>query len=166
MQTTHERASLANLIERVRVGMLTTIDPAGVPHACPLQTLEFDDDSRLWLLISASAAAIEAMNRELGRVAVAYADPNKQDYASLSGSGMIVRDDEKIRAHWNAWVELWFPQGIDAAELALLCVSVERAEYWEAPGSAACRIHGLARARMPGDETSAWREHKNLQTNP
>ena len=133
---THELASLKNLVERVRVAMLTTADPAGMLSCRPLQTLELDADARLWFFVSVSASKVEEMNREYRRVGVAYSDPNKQDYASFSGSGSIVRDRERMRAHWNAWVELWFPQGIEDPDLALLCVTIEQAEYWDAPGSA------------------------------
>lgn len=127
-------ASLRNLVERVRVAMLTTADPAGTLSCRPLQTLELDADARLWFFVSASASKIEAMDREHHRVGIGYSDPNKQDYASFSGRGTIVRDRARMRAHWNAWVELWFPQGVEDPDLALLCVTVERAEYWEAPG--------------------------------
>ena len=131
-----ELSLLRNLVERVRVGMLTTADPAGMLHCRPLQTLELDADARLWLYVSVERSNVEEMSRAHRRVGVAYSDPNKQDYASFSGSGAIVRDQAKMRAHWNAWVELWFPQGIEDPDLALLCVTVEQADYWEAPGSA------------------------------
>ena len=142
MKTADDLASVRNLIERVRVAMLTTVDPSGVLHCRPLLTLEPDDDGRLWFLLSASARDVDRMNRQHRRVGIAYADPNKQDYASLSGSGTVVHDRERMRDHWNAWVELWFPLGIDDPDLALLRVAVEHAAYWEAPGAAARRIHG------------------------
>ena len=142
MKTTDQLASVRNLIERVRVAMLTTVDPSGVPHCQPLLTLEPDDDGRLWFLLLANARDVDRMNRQYRRVGIAYADPNKQDYASLSGSGTVVHDRERMRDHWNAWVELWFPLGIDDPDVALLRVEVEQAEYWEAPGAAARQVHG------------------------
>ena len=142
MKTTGELASLGNLIERVRVAMVTTAEPTGMLRSCPLLTLASDDeDRRLWFFVSSTSDA-DWMHRGHRRVGIAYADPNKQDYASLSGSAAIVRDPEKMRAHWDAWVELWFPLGIDDPDLALLRVDVEQAEYWEAPGVPARRIHG------------------------
>ena len=146
MKTTEERASLKNLIERVRVGMVTTIDGAGALRSRPLPTLELDDDGLLWLLVAAGNADMAAMNRENSRVGIAYADPNVQDYASVAGRGAIACSQEKIRAHWNAWVELWFPQGIDTPNLALLCVTIEDAEYWEAPGGEARRVQDIGKA--------------------
>ncbi len=41
---------------------------------------------RLWFFVSASSPKIEEMQREHGRVCLAYADPGKQDYVSISGS--------------------------------------------------------------------------------
>ena len=124
--------------------MVTTAEPSGVLRCRPLLTLAPDDEVRqLWLFVSSTSDA-NWMHRAHRRVGIAYADPNKQDYASLSGRAAVVRDREKMRAHWDAWVELWFPLGIDDPELALLRVDVEQAEYWEAPGVPARRIHGDA----------------------
>ena len=141
---TDELASVRNLIERVRVAMVTTADPAGVLSCSPLQTLELDADARLWLFVAASASGVEELNRGYRRVCVTYSDPNKQDYASFSGSGAIVHDHGKMRAHWNAWVGLWFPLGIEDSDVTLLCVTVDEARYWEAPGSAYRQFHRQA----------------------
>ena len=61
---------------------------------------------------------------------MSYADPAKQDFASVSGRGEIVRDRERMQALWSPWVKVWFPKGLDDPNLALLCVQVESAEYW------------------------------------
>ena len=147
MKTADELAPLRNLVDRVRVGMLTTVDADGKLRARPLQTLELDAQGQLWFLISALPAEREEMNREYGRVGIAYADPNKQDYASISGSGTVVHDPDRMSTHWNAWVELWFPQGVNDPDLALVRVTVEQAEYWEGPGSAA-RLFSVDEARL------------------
>jgi general stress protein 26 len=161
MKTTDELASLRNLIERVRVAMVTTADAAGTLHCRPLVTLELDDDRQLWCLLAAGASQPESLNRAYRQVGIAYADPNKQDYASLSGSGAIVRDPQRMRAHWNAWVELWFPLGIDDPDLAILRVNVERATYWEGPGSETLDVYGAeaasTRAGAPAGETGRHR---------
>jgi general stress protein 26 len=60
-----------------------------------------------------------------------------------------------MRAHWNAWVELWFPQGVEDPDLALLCVTVDRSEYWEAPGSAYRQFRRKAETQMSPDELAA-----------
>ena len=66
-----------------------------------------------------------------------------------------------MRTLWTPWVEPWFPRGLEDPDLALLCVHVEEAEYWDAPRSRMQRMLGLARAIATGD-TRALGEHEKL----
>ena len=152
--------AVRDLIGRIKVGMLTTLAEDGL-RSRPLHTLQLDAEGQLWFFVSASSAKVEEIAHEHGRVAVSYADPAKQDYVSISGSGEIVRNRERMQALWNPWVKVWFPRGVDDPDLALLCVRIEQAEYWNAPGSAVRRLYGLAKARITGD-TSAIGEHGRL----
>jgi general stress protein 26 len=128
----------------------------------PLQTLQADDEGRLWFFVSASSPKIEEMRREHGEVCVSYADADKQDYASISGRGELVREREMMQALWSPWVKVWFPNGLDDPDLALLCVHIEKAEYWDSPGSAVRRLYGLIKARATGD-TDALGESRKLR---
>ena len=49
---------------------------------------------------------------------------------------------------------MWFSRGASDPDLALLCVEIEQAEYWEAPGSAVKRLCGLAKALTTGDKSA------------
>jgi general stress protein 26 len=105
-------------------------------------------------------AEIDEIRREHGAVCLSYADADKQDYASISGRGEIVRDHDKIKALWSPWVKIWFPQGLDDPDLALLCVHIEKAEYWESPGSAVRRLYGLIKPRATGDKDAIGENRK------
>lgn len=155
-------ATLREIVTRVKVGMLTTRDAEGQMRSRPLQTLEADAAGRLWFFVSAASAKIEEMRREHGEVCVSYADADKQDYASISGRGEIVSERDKMQALWSPWVKLWFPEGLDDPDLALLCVHIEKAEYWDSPGSAVRRLYGLIKARATGD-TGAVGESRKLR---
>ena len=61
---------------------------------------------------------------------------------------------------WSPSVKVWFPRGLEP-NLVLLVVRTERAEYWDAPGSAVKRLYGLAKARVTGD-TDALGEHRKI----
>lgn len=153
-------AALREIVNRIKVGMLTTQDAEGDLRSRPLQTLEADDQGRLWFFVSASSPKIDEMRREHGTVCVSYADADKQDYASVSGRGEIVRDREKLQKLWSPWVKVWFPAGLDDPDLALLCVHIEKAEYWESPGSAVKRIYALVKARASGDTDAIGQSRK------
>jgi general stress protein 26 len=159
--SSEELASLRALVERMKTGMLTTPAPDGALRSRPLHTLALDHDGRLWFFVSATSGKIDEMNREHGRVGISYADLGKQDYASISGRGQIVRDRERMKALWSPWVKVWFPGGLDDPDLALLCVSIEQAEYWDAPGSSVKRLYGMVKGRMTGN-TDALGEHRKI----
>lgn len=148
------------LIERMKTGMLTTLDADGALRCRPLHTLELDQDCRLWFFVSAGSAKIDEMNREHGRVGLAYADLGKQDFVSISGSGRIVRDREQMKKLWSPWVKVWFPGGLDDPDLALLCVTLEQAEYWDAPGSSVKRLYGLVKGRLTGNPDALGENRK------
>ena len=155
-------STLREIVSRIKVGMLTTQDASGDLRSRPLQTLQADADGRLWFFVSAASPKIDELRREHGRVCVAYADADKQDYASISGRGELVRDRDKMQALWSPWVKVWFPKGIEDPDLALLCVHIEKAEYWESPGSGVRRLYGLIKARTTGDK-DALGENRRLR---
>jgi general stress protein 26 len=153
-------ATLREIVMRTKVGMMTTRDDEGQMRSRPLQTLEADGEGRLWFFVAADSPKIDELEEQHGNVCVSYADPAKQDYASVSGRGEIVHDRERMQALWSPWVKVWFPQGLDDPNLALLCVQVETAEYWESPGSAAKRLYALVKARATGDKDAIGENRK------
>jgi general stress protein 26 len=152
---------LRPLVERIKVGMMTTLDADGQPKSRPMQTLELDEHGGLWFFVAADSAKTDEMKRDHDRVGISYADADKQEYVSISGHGKLSRDHERINALWSPWVKVWFPKGAEDPNLALLIVRIERAEYWEAPGSAVKRLYGLAKARATG-ATDALGEHGEI----
>lgn len=165
MEPMQEFATLRSLVERMKVAMLTTTTNAGQLRSRPLQTLACEDDGTLWFFVSASSAKVAEMEHEYGHLGLSYADSGKQDYVSISGSGTLVRDRERMKRFWSPWVKTWFPNGVDDPDLALLRVSIDAAEYWDAPGSAVRRLYGLAKARATGD-LSGLGEHRKLRNTP
>ena len=159
--TDEELAAVRALVERMKTGMLSTVDPQGGLRSRPMYTLELDHDARLWFFTSVTSAKVEEIAREHAQVGLSYADLGKQDYVSITGRGEIVRDRERIKSLWSAWAKPWFPNGVDDPDLALLCVRIDQAEYWDAPGSMVKRLYALAKGAATGD-TSAFGEHRKV----
>jgi general stress protein 26 len=143
--TERDVAHLKELIEEIKVGMLTTADADGTLRSRPLQTVGIDDDCTLWFFTSQSSPKVAEANADAGRVNVSYASPAKQDYVSVSGRASLVRDREKMRKLYTKWVEVFFPKGLDDPDLALMRIEVEKAEYWDSPGTAVGRLYALAK---------------------
>jgi general stress protein 26 len=153
-QQSDELKKIGELLQELKVGMLTTVDADGELRSRPLQTLELDSLGRVWFFTSGSAPKVGEINAHGHHVNLSYADAAKQNYLSISGTGIITRDRARMEALWTPWAKVWFPQGLDDPDLALLCVEIDKAEYWEAPGSAVKRLYGLAKALATGDKSA------------
>jgi PPOX class probable F420-dependent enzyme len=145
-----ERLSkLTELIEDIRIAMLTTTIPDGTLRSRPMATQRAESDGDLWFFTQASAAKAEEI-RANPHVNVSYTSPRENRYVSISGTATIVRDRRKREELWDQLYRAWFPQGLEDLDLALLRVDVERAEYWDAPSGTMAEIAGLLKATTTG----------------
>lgn len=147
-QATDELDRLASMVERIEVGMLTTIGPDGSLRSRPLHTLQMDAQGRLWFFTEAESPKTEEMQAHDHQVCLSYADPGKMSYASVSGTGRLVRERERVRELWTPHAEAWFPRGVDDPALALLEVRLDKAEFWDGEN---VKTSG-PRSAAPGDE--------------
>lgn len=152
---------LADLIEATRIAMLTTEEPDGSLRSRPLATLQMDSEGRLWFFTAMSSGKVGEIDQHR-KVNLSYASVAEQDYVSVSGRARLLRDAPKIHQLWTAWVEPWFPNGPDDPDLALLEVTIDEAEYWDAPASRMRRLFGLTKARTTGD-TAQLGEHGKVR---
>ena len=157
---TRDFAHLKELIEDAKIGMLTTADADGTLRSRPLQTVGVEDGGTLWFFTAKSSPKVAEAEADAGRVNVSYANPGKHDYVSVSGRATLVRDRERMRKMYTKWVEVFFPKGLDDPDLALLRVDIEKAEYWDAPGSAVGRLYALAKGLATGDKDALGENQK------
>lgn len=134
---------LADLIKDITFAMLTTVDIDGSLRSRPMATLDVEFDGNLWFFTNADAPKVDEAEHD-HHVNVSYANPDRQRYVSVSGMATLVRDQSKNRALWNPAYTAWFPQGLDEPNLALLRVSVQKAEYWESPSGAVVHLADFA----------------------
>ena len=148
------RRKVGELIGDIHIAMLTTRDDEGRLHARPMAAMQRDFDGTLWFMTREGSPKIEEARQD-SNVAVTYAHPGKQEYVSMQGRARIVRDKAKIRELWSEPARVWFPQGPDEPDIALLAVEVDSAEYWDSPSSAAVYLYGYAKARLTGKPPSS-----------
>lgn len=144
---------LREMIKDIRFAMLTTVEEDGTLHSRPMATQEVEFDGDLWFFTNAKAPKVEEVQHDQ-HVNVSYSEPNEQKYVSVSGKAQLVSDRQKIEELWNPLFKAWFPQGLDDPDLALLKVSVDKAEYWDSPSSKVVRLLGFAKALVTGKPIS------------
>jgi general stress protein 26 len=140
---------LWSLIRDVEVAMLTTED-GGVLRSRPMAAAERDGDATLWLFTRASSHKVSELARD-ERVNLSYAAPSSQTYVSVSGTATLVRDPAAVAARWRESLRVWFPKGREDPDIALLRVTIEQAEYWDAPSSTMLHAIGYVTAALTGE---------------
>ena len=143
-QKSQELARLAALVRQMKVGMLTTIEPDGSLRSRPLETVEVDAEGRLWFFTQAHSPKSARAQAGDHQVALSYAEPRDADFASISGTARVVRDEDRMRGLWTSKLERWFPRGLEEPDLALLEVRIDKAEYWDEPRKENVKIGTLA----------------------
>ncbi len=136
------------MIRKMRIAMMTT-DDDGVLRSRPMAAVDRDFDGALWFLTHASSAKVSEVQDD-HRVNLSYADPSGQNYASISGRASVVRDKAQIAESWHESARAWFPKGKDDPDIALLRVTVDQGEYWDAPSSTMLHAYGYVKAMLTG----------------
>ena len=149
---------LEKLIEGIDFCMLTTID-GGHLRSRPMSTQDFEFDGDLWFFTSASSHKVAEITK-LPKVNVSFADPDNQHYVSISGKAQLVRDRNKIDELWRPEFKIWFPEGKDGPQVALLRVNLEKAEYWDSPSSTIGYVLNFVSSLVTGKEADAGENRK------
>ena len=142
------REKLWSMMKGIQIAMLTT-DDDGRLRARPMAASQSGFDGTLWFFTRSESHKVEEGAGH--QVGVTYADAGKQDYVSLSGKAELVTDKASIKSHWAEYVRVWFPKGIEDPTIALLKVTVDAAEYWDAPNSKMVHAYGYVKAVVTGE---------------
>ncbi len=137
------------IIHDIPVAMLTTTDWSGQLRSRPMAIQQVDGDDKLYLLTSEDSGKILAIRTDQN-VNVVCADRGSNCYLSVCGAAQIVQDRKKIRELWNPTMKAWFPDGPETPEICLIVISVEEAEFWDAPLGKWIQMIKVAKAALSG----------------
>ena len=151
-------ARLKELIDSVRIGLLTTVDFEGALHTRPLETLRCDVDGTLWFFTDLESPKADELARDT-RVSVGYSEPSKKIYAVVTGHGRLLRDRALAEQLWTVAQRAWYPKGVEDEHLSILRVTPQRAEYWETPGRLSYLLAAAA-AGVSGEPATLGRSRK------
>lgn len=140
---------LSELIGNITYAMLTTREPDGTLHTRPMHTEAMQHDGTLLFLTLASSPKARELT-SFPKVSVAYMGNDANACVAIAGHARIRRDKDKLKELWKPLYKAWFPKGLEDPDLALLEVTIDRAEYWETPSSAVVRVLGAAKALVTG----------------
>jgi len=152
--TTHEDAKLLNdKIKGIRIAMMTTVETDGTLRSRPMATQDMEFNGDLWFFTHASTPKVDDVQHDQ-QINLGYAKPDENLFVSVSGTAQLVRDRQKINELWQPALKAWFPNGNEDPDLALLKVTVESAEYWDAPSGVMGRLYVVAKGLATGGKDS------------
>lgn len=140
-----------DMIEDIRIAMMTTVDEQGNLVSRPMAALQVDEDGTIWFFTKRSSPKVDQIDHNDHRVNLAFASVSDADYVSVSGKAQELDDQAKVDELWNPQVKAWFPEGKEDPELTLLKVHIDMAEYWSANDSRMIRLIQQAAAVITGN---------------
>ena len=154
------REKVWDMIKEVRVATLVTQSPQGL-RARPMVAAKRETfQNELWFFTPADSDKVQEIQAN-EQVCLSYSEPSDQNYVSISGTADISHDRKLIHELWSEPMRTWFPQGPDDSNIALIRVSADAAEYWDAPSSAFVYAYGYVKARLTGKSPNPG-EHANV----
>ncbi|MFP5384676.1 MAG: pyridoxamine 5'-phosphate oxidase family protein [Bacteriovoracia bacterium] len=149
---TNDFEKLAGMINDIKFTMLTTTAEDGSLHSRPMGTLNLgpkEFDGTLWFFSKRDSIKNHNIEKE-PEVNLAYANPDKHQYVSVSGKAFISTDKNKMKDLWNPLLKAWFPEGLEDSEITLIGVNVESAELWDAPPGKVVQLLGFVKSAVTG----------------
>ena len=140
---------LNEMIEGIKVAMLTTAMPDGVLRSRPMATQDEACDGDLWFITESGTPKTQEIEQE-HHVNLSYVDADANRYVSVSGLASIVKDQALIDQLWKPALKAWFPKGKSDPGIALLRVHVTEAEVWDSPSGVMVKMVGFIKAVATG----------------
>lgn len=148
-------------IKGIKFAMFTSMGEDGLLRSRPMSTTEAQNDGLLWFFTYDETEKTDEISKQ-PEVNLAYADISNNTYVSISGRARIIHDRNKMEKLWTPALRAWFPKGLDQPGIALLCVSIEQAEFWDSSASKMVQLFQMAKAILTGAQTNQG-EHKEIK---
>ncbi len=148
----NERQKVYEMLDRFESAMLVTHNPDGILDARPMRVAEVEPSGQLWFLASRSSRKVGEIAKD-SRVLLVYQDGG--EYLSIFGTARLVDDTLRTRRLWKESYKVWFPKGPDDADIMLLSIEPEIAEFWDVGGLNGLRyLFDAAKAYVTGDRAA------------
>jgi general stress protein 26 len=150
---------LVDLIQDIKVAMMTTMDDDGSLRSRPMRAMQTKPDGEIWFFTGYESGKSHELAHD-SHVNLSYAKPSDEIYVSVSGKATVTRDRQKIEELWNPFLTTWFPEGKDDPNIGLIKVTIDKAEYWDSPSSAVVHLYGVVKAAITGERPDAGENKK------
>ena len=146
MTEQNQIARVWDIIEKTRVGMLTTRFSGGL-RARPLEARADRDAGMIWFITDVRGAKDDEIDavHDIGLVFIDEAD---RAHLSITGRAFVTRDTGKAKEIWRKTDDIWLPGGPDDPNVRVLRIEPITAELWDGPSSATLAAFKFAKTRL------------------
>lgn len=152
-------AKVAELIDDIRIAMLTTVAPDGRLMSHPMATQGTTFDGTVRFIAERSSQKVSDLEAN-PQVNVAFSGSGS--WVSLSGSAQVVTDPARLEEYWSTFTDAWLEGGPENPDNIIIEVKGTSAEYWDGPGSKVVQVLNLVKAKVTGERYEGENEAVSL----
>jgi general stress protein 26 len=161
-----ERDKLHEMIDEVKIAMLTTRRPDGRLVSRAMATQGHAPGADLWFVTSDETGKVDELEDD-PNVNLAYYKDRTREYISVSGTATVSRDRDIIRRLWKPDWKAWFPEDGDSRHgtpddprLLLIGVDIESATFFESDKPSAVVLFEMLKGRLTGKQPDVGTMHR------
>jgi len=164
MNDTKQREVLWDLLKDTRFCMLAHRHADGTLHSHPLTTQNktLEEDGCLYFFVARSSEVGQRLQQD-GNVNLAYANPGKDTWVSVTGTARVLDDLAKKKELFNPIAKAWFPDGPEDPGMELVEVRIDQAEYWNVKENKLLQLLKMGTAAVTGSRPRKMGEHGEVE---
>jgi general stress protein 26 len=144
-----------DILKGFSTAMFVTLGMGGRPTARPMHMAHIDEEAgAIWFFTGKSGTLIDEIDKE--SVTLLVFQNENSAYLSVRGRAKLPQDATKIHDLWKEPYKVWFPEGPDDPNIALVAFDPSEAEYWDNRGMNKLKyMFESARAYIKGEQAEA-----------
>lgn len=153
---------LRDLVERAKIGMLTTRDGHGQLVSRPMGMQQSEFDGTLWFFTYDTSNKAKEIKVDPS-VNVSFSDQKSHSWTSIAGTAEVLFDRGVAEDLWNPMLRAWFPDGLETKGLSLIKITAVSAEYWDTPESSVKSVLHIVSSAVGGKPASDLGENREVK---
>ncbi|MCV0397963.1 MAG: pyridoxamine 5'-phosphate oxidase family protein [Rhizobiaceae bacterium] len=141
-----DRSDFWKKINKFRTCMVTSEDGDKL-HSRPMAPHIDEDAGKIRFLTEAGSPKTREI-REDHDVNLAFADEGSMLFISVAGRASISKDRAVIKELWNSYADAWFDGDAETANVEVITVVPEEAQFWDRSGSTLVQLYELAKSKL------------------
>jgi general stress protein 26 len=138
---------VADVLDKARIGLLTTLDAEGHLVSRPLALVDRDFDGDVLFFVAKDSHKVHDIE---STPEVNVSVDTSKGWLSISGTAAIDTDPATIDENWSVGAEAWFDQGRNDPQVAVLRVTAHTVESWTSTEPKAVTLLKYAKAAATG----------------